>query len=136
MSISFPSLFSTDKGVRQIFTKTITANANSGTNIIGTISIQSCIIESIIIRSNASQTSNLTTCAVTGGSGVITFISNADATQTNLSTVNKQVAWTGIVELPISSTIVTNLVGTGTASVNLTFTIVYCSSSGNGGTIS
>jgi hypothetical protein len=130
------SAVNTSVGRRQVFEKTITAAANSGSNTIGTVSTQSCVIESIIIHANAAQTANLTSCAVTGATGVITFIDAGVAIQSNLDATDKQLWWTGAVRLAATKTIVTNLVGAASTAVNLTFIVTYYSSSANGGTIS
>lgn len=121
-------------GKRQVFEKVITANANSGAQTLGTITIQSCVIESIIIKSNAALPAS-TTCPVTGAAGAVTFIDTTLATAANLSAADDQVAWTGAVHLSATKTIITTLTGGGANPTNLTFIITYYSSSVNGGII-
>ena len=125
-------------GIRQVFEKAITSATNAGAVTLGTVTTQSCIIESIIIQTNAALEAN-TTCAVTGAAGVITFIDSGIANATNLSAADKQVAWSGggsgVVHLNATKTIITTLAGGAGAASNLTFIITYYSSSANGGTI-
>jgi len=129
----------TDIGVRQVFEKTITANANSGAQILGTITTQACVIESIITHANAALPAG-TTCPVTGAAGVITFIDAGVAIAATLNAADTQVSWTsggsgGAVRLAATKTIITTLTGGGANPTNLTFIITYYSSSANGGTI-
>ena len=128
----------TDIGVRQVFEKSITAAANVGVaQTIGTVTDQACIIESIIVYADTGQTANLTTCAVTGAAGSVTFIPTSIATQANLATADNQVS-SGIisVRLAATKTIVITPVGTGATALDLTVIVTYYSSSANGGTIS
>lgn len=124
----------TDKGVRQIFEKTITAATNAGATVLGTITTQACMIESIVIYTNAALEAN-TTCAVTGGAGAVTFIDAGAATAQALTADGNQVAWTGAVRLAATKTIITTLSGGAGAASDLVFIITYYSSSANGGTI-
>ncbi len=129
----------TDIGVRQVFEKTITANADSGPQILGTITTQACVIESIIIHANAALPVG-TTCPVTGAAGVITFIDAGVAIAATLNAADTQVSWTsggsgGVVRLAAAKTIITTLAGGGANPTNITFIITYYSSSANGGTI-
>lgn len=127
----------TDIGVRQVFEKSITVAANAGATTVGTVTTQACVIESIIIHADAAQTTDLTTCAVTGAAGSVTFIPTSIATQANLDTADNQVS-TGIisVRLAATKTIVITPVGTGATALDLTVVVTYYSSSANGGTIS
>ncbi len=128
----------TDIGVRQVFEKSITATTNAGATTLGTITTQACVIESIIIYTNAALEAN-TTCAVTGGAGAVTFIGTGMATAANLATDGNQVAWTGAgtgtVRLAAGKTIITTLADGAGAASDLVFIITYYSSSANGGTI-
>ena len=123
-------------GKRQVFVKAITVAANAGATVVGTITTQPCVIESITIHANTAQTANLTSCAVTGGaSGIITFINAAIAIQANLDTIDKQVSWTGSVRLGATKTIVITLVGIAATALDLTIIITYYSSAVSGGYI-
>lgn len=117
----------TQAGARQIFQKTITSPANAGDVIVATITSQSCLIKSIVVKAVAAQTSSLTSAGVYGGaSKVITFITATIASQANLNATDKQVAFgsgDGPVELAATKTIVISLVGTGATPVNLLITI-------------
>jgi len=129
----------TDIGVRQVHEITITANANSGAQILGTITTQACVIESIITHANAALPAG-TTCPVTGAAGVISFIDAGMAIAATLNAADTQVAWTsggsgGAVRLAATKTIITTLTGGGANPTNITFIITYYSSSANGGTI-
>lgn len=113
-------------GKKQVLTATVSSAANAGDVVLATITSQPCVIGSIVVRANAAQTGNLTTCAVYGGaSKTVTFISTTDATQANLNATDKQVSWAGAVELAAAKTIVISLIGTGATAVNLTVTITY-----------
>lgn len=116
-------------GKQQVFVKTVTSVANAGNVTLATVTSQSCIIDSIIIRAIAAQTADLNTCAITGGAaGVISFIPIGVATQANLNATDKQVnslSTIGEAELPATSTIVMNLLGGGATPVNLMVTIIY-----------
>lgn len=124
----------TDIGVRQVFEKAITAATNAGATTLGTITTQACVVESIVIYTNAALQAS-TTCAVTGGAGAVTFIDAGTATAANLAADGNQVAWTGAVRLAATKTIITTLTGGAGAASNLVFIITYYSSSANGGTI-
>lgn len=132
---------STDAGVRQVIEVSVTSAANAGAVTLATVSTQPCMIESIVIHADAAQTTDLTSCPITGGaSGVITFISAGIATQANLSATSEQVSWTGTgstgpVRLPVAATIVITLNGTGATAVDLTVTITHYASV-SGGTLS
>ncbi len=126
----------TDVGIRQVFKKSITVAANAGATTVGTVTTQSCLIESIIVHADAAQTADLTACPVTGGaSSAVTFIDSGVATQANLNAADKQVAWTGAVRLAATKTIVITPAGTGATALDLTVIVTYYSSSANGGTI-
>lgn len=113
-------------GRTQIFEKSITSAANAGDVVVATITTQPCQVESIIIHADAAQTANMTSCGVFGGAGkVITFISATDAIQSNLDAADKQVAWTGVVRLVATNTLVISLAGTGATAVDLTIVIKY-----------
>src|SRR5574337_41253 len=86
---------STDAGVRQVLEVSVTSAANAGAVTLATVTTQPCDIESIIVHANAAQTTDLTSCPVTGAAGVITFIDAAIATQANLNATDKQVSYSG-----------------------------------------
>jgi hypothetical protein len=113
-------------GKASFFEKSITSPANAGDVTVATVTDKPCQIESVVIHANGAQTADLTSCGVFGGaSKVITFISATDAVQANLNAADKQVAWTGVVRLAATKTIVISLVGTGATAVNLTVVIKY-----------
>jgi len=114
------------QGKASFFEKSITSAANAGDVTVATITDNPCQIESIVIHANAAQTAEMTSCGVFGGaSKVITFISAADAVQASLDAADKQVAWSGIIRLASTKTIVISLVGTGATAVNLTIIVKY-----------
>ena len=136
----------TDIGVRQVFEKAITTNANAGATVVGTVANQACVIESIIIYADANgalpaSTTAATTDGLAGVAGAITFLDAGLALTANLDTAGDQVSWTsggsgGAVRLAVGYQIITTLAGGGANPTDLTFIITYYSSSTNGGTIS
>lgn len=131
------AIAATDKGVRQVFEKAITAAANVGVaQTVGTVATQACIIESIIVYANTAQTADLVSYSVTGATGVITFLDGADTAAQVLNVADEQLAWTGSVRLATGKTIEIIPTGTGATAVDLTVAVTYYSSGGNGGVIS
>lgn len=132
----------TDKGVRQVFEKSITANANAGATVVGTVATQACVIESVIIYADTNgalpaSTTAATTDGLAGVAGAITFLDASVALTANLDTAGDQVVWTtGGVRLAVGYQIITTLAGGGANPTDLTFVITYYSSAANGGTIS
>ena len=113
-------------GKASFFEKSITSAANAGDVTVATITDNPCQIESVVIHADAAQTADMTSCGVFGGaSKVITFISAADAVQASLNAADKQVAWSGVVRLAATKTIVISLAGTGATAVDLTIVIKY-----------
>ncbi len=133
-------------GVRQVFEKSITANADAGATIVGTVATQSCVIESIIIYADTNgalpaSTTAATTDGLAGVAGAVTFLDAGLALTANLDTAGDQVSWTaggsgGAVRLAVGYQIITTLAGGGANPTDLTFVITYYSSAANGGTIS
>jgi len=110
----------------QIIEVSVTAAANAGVTTLATITTQPCLIKSIVIHANTAQTSDMTSCAIEGGtSQVVEFISTTDAIQANLSAADEQVGWYGAVRLAATKTITIDLQGTGATAVDLTIAIEY-----------
>jgi hypothetical protein len=113
-------------GKTATFTKNITSAANAGDVTVATIKNGTCLIKSVILRSNGATTANLTSAGIFGGaSKVITFLSATDAVKANIDAADKQVSWYGAVTLKTDKTIVISLVGTGSATVDLDVDIEY-----------
>lgn len=120
-------------GRRQVLEVSVVSAANVGDVTLATVTTQPCIIESIVIHADTASQTDLTSAAVTGGtSKVITFIDATDAAASNIDAVDEQVAWTGIVRLAATKTIIMTLVGTGATPVDLTVTITYFAAVANG----
>jgi len=114
------------QGKASFFEKAITSAANAGDVTVATITDNPCQIESVVIHADAAQTADMTSCGVFGGaSKVITFISAVDAVQASLDAADKQVAWSGVVRLAATKTIVISLVGSGATAVDLTIVLKY-----------
>lgn len=113
-------------GKTQILEVSVTIAANAAATTIATVTTQPCLIKSIVVHADAAQTADLTSLNVKGGaSNVITFISDATATQANLDAADKQVAWQGVVRLAATKTITIDPTGTGATALDLTITIEY-----------
>ncbi len=113
-------------GKCQIFTKNITSAANANAVTVATVTTQPCFIESIVLRSNGATTADLTSAAITGGaSGVVSFITDAQAPKANIDAADKQVSWSGAVTLAATKTIVITLTGTGETAVDLQVDVKY-----------
>jgi len=113
-------------GVTQIFQKSITSAANAGVVTVATITTAACIIKSITLKAVTAAQVDLTSAAVMGGAAApITFISAVTAAKVNITAIDQQVGWTGVIELAAAKTIVITLVGTGPTAVNLLVTIEY-----------
>jgi hypothetical protein len=98
--------------------------ADAGDVVLGTVD-GSVLIESITVKTKTTH-ANLTSIAVTGGAGkVVEFISSITGAAANLNAADKQVSWTGNVELGDSKTIVITFAGTGAGHVTMTATIKY-----------
>ena len=110
----------------QMLEVSVTSAANAVDTVLATGTIQPCIVESVIIRADAPQTMNLTSCPIKGCAGkIITFINAGNATQPNLDATSKQVSWTGSVYLNTGETLVMEHNGTWHTALNLTVIIVY-----------
>lgn len=106
--------------------KAVTSAANAGAVTIATVQGQACLIKSIVVRANAAQTADLQTIKVTGGTAAaVTFIDVVTGVIGNIAAQDQQVAWTGVVELPATATIVITLAGSGATAVNLQVCIEY-----------
>jgi hypothetical protein len=113
-------------GKTQIFVKAIASAANAGAVVAATITTQSCLIKSIVVRSNAATTADLTNITIKGGAGlVVTFIDAVTGVRANIAAADQQVAWTGAVALVAAKTITITLTGTGATAVDLTITFEY-----------
>ena len=117
-----------EAGVPQVIEVSVTSAANAASDtVLATVTAQPCIIESVILRANTAQTTDLGSCSIYGGTGkVITFIDAGDATRANLDATSKQIAWTGSVYLNTGETIVMEHNGTGSSALDLTVIIKYC----------
>lgn len=117
-----------EAGRTQIKTISITSAANAGAVTLATVTTQSCIIKSIVIRSEGATTADLTSAAVSGGAaGVLVMISSGTATQAALNAADKQVSFSGVRVIPATGTISMDLQGTGATAVALKATIEYYS---------
>jgi hypothetical protein len=109
-----------------LFTKNITSAANAGDVIVATVTLQACLIKSIVVKANAAQTADLTYIIIAGGaSKVVTFIDSVSGVIGNIAATDQQVAWIGAVTLDAADTIVITLAGSGATAVNLQITIEY-----------
>lgn len=107
--------------------------ANAGDITLATITTQACIIKSVVVRAQAAQTADLTSIQLRGGTGkVVTFIDAILGAADNFNATDKQVAWTGAVELDATKTIVMTLTGTGATAVNLDIVIEYMAATAGG----
>lgn len=123
-------------GSKRVLEKSVTSAANAGSVILATSKIAAIVIESIVVYSRSTITTDLTTCAVYGGtSNVITFIDTNLAIRANLNALNKQVAWTGAVRLNVGETVTMDLIGVGATAVDMVVTITY-RVAGSGGYLS
>ena len=108
------------------FTENITSAANAGDVTVATVADGTCLIKSVVLRSNGATTADLTSAGIFGGAAkVITFLSAADAVKANLDADDEQVSWTGAVTLKDTKTIVISLVGTGATAVDFDVDIEY-----------
>jgi len=108
------------------FTKNITSAANAGDVTIATVKNGTCLIKSVVLRSNGATTADLTSAAIYGGaSKVITFLDDTEAAKANIDAIDEQVSWTGAVTLKADKTIVIDLEGTGDTAVDLDIDIEY-----------
>lgn len=118
---------SKETGECQIFTKAITNAANANTITIATITGNPCLIESVIIHSDGSTTSDLTNISICGGDLTknITFINSTDGVLANINAQGKQISYIGSVYMPVGYTINAVLTGTGSTAVDLNAVIKY-----------
>lgn len=104
---------------------TITDAANAADKTLGTVT-GSVEVESIIVKSTGATTADLTSIAVKGGaSNVVTFIDAVTGVRANIDAADKQVSWSGNVELGNTKTIIMDFTGTGGTAVALLATIRY-----------
>lgn len=122
-----PTAYRREYGVPQVKVIAVTAAANAASDTtLGTGNTAAVTIDSVIVRAVAAQTADLTSCPVYGGVGkVVTFVGPADATQANLDATDKQVSWTGAVNIATGKTLVMEHNGTGVTPLNLSVTINY-----------
>lgn len=114
------------KGKTKLLEVSITAAANATSTTVATVTTQPCLIKSLVIHADTTQTVDMTSCAVEGGVGqVVEFIGVGDAIQANLSAADEQVYWTGAVRLAAGKLIYIDLQGTGATAVDLTIAIEY-----------
>ena len=110
----------------QMLEVSVTSAANALDTVLATGTIQPCIVESVIIRADAPQTVDLTSCPIKGCAGkLVTFINAGNATQPNLDAISKQVEWSGSVYLNTGETLVMEHNGTGSNALDLTVIIIY-----------
>lgn len=111
----------------KFFQKSITSAANATWVTVATVT-GAVMIESVVVRSNGATTADLTSITVNGGtSDVVTFIDAVTGVKANIDAADKQVSWTGAVNIPTTKTIRMNLTGTGATAVDLQVTIKYLS---------
>jgi hypothetical protein len=117
----------------QVFKKAVNAAANAGAVTLGTITNQSCMIESVVLKAVTASQVDLTSINIKGGSGgVVVFFSDVEGAVGNLDTVDEQISWTGAVELGVGKTLIANLTGVGATPVNLLVTVKYFSCTDGG----
>ena len=108
----------------QLFQTSKTNAANVGDIVLGTVS-GSILIESITAKTVATH-ANLDSIEVVGGaSDAVIFITALVGVKTSLDAIDKQVSWTGAVELGAAKTIICTFAGAGAGSVTVLFTIKY-----------
>lgn len=108
----------------QLFQVSKTNAANVGDITLGTVA-GSILIESITAKTVVTH-ANLDSIEVVGGaSDAVVFITAAVGVKTSLDGVDKQVSWTGAVELGAAKTIICTFAGAGAGSVTILFTIKY-----------
>ncbi len=118
--------FTTSAGRTQVFLKSITNAANAGDVTVATVTTESCLIKSIVVKAVSASQADLSNIAIYGGDGkIVTFISSVDGDVANLDEVDEQVSWTGAVELGATKTIIATLTGVGATAVDLLVTIEY-----------
>lgn len=104
----------------------VTSPANSGTDTTLLTADGDVMIESVIIQANASQTTDMDSCGVYGGTNnVLTLIDHKDGKRSNLNATNKQVGWSGYIHLSTGSTLVMEHAGSGTGALDITVSIIY-----------
>ena len=114
----------------RIFQVSKTNAADAGDITLATVS-GSVLIESITAKTVVTH-ANLDSIEVVGGaSDAVIFITAAIGVKTSLDGVDKQVAWTGAVELGAAKTIICSFLGAGAGSVTILFTIKYRSVTSN-----
>jgi len=123
----------------QVLEVSVTSAANAAADtVLATVATQPCLIEGVITRADAIQTTDLSSCPIKGGTAkVLTFINAGNATQPNLDAIGKQVRW-GVLYgtyLAVGETLVMEHNGVGATALNLTVIIVYRATA-NGGTLS
>ncbi len=113
-------------GKKQFVQLNVTNAANAGLTTLFTVFTQPCLVEDVIIRAKTAAPADLTSCAITAGTGnIVVLIVTGLATQANLAAIDAQVGSVDLAELPVNSTIVMNLIGTGATPVDLIVTIGY-----------
>lgn len=116
-------------GKIQILEVSVTSAANAAADtVLATATAQPCIAEVVILRADAAQTTDLSSCPIKGCTGkVITFINAGNATQANLDATSKQLTWKegGPIYLNTGETIVMEHNGTGATALDLTIIIIY-----------
>ncbi len=122
-----PTAYRREYGRPQVKVVAVTANANAASDTtLGTGNTAGVTIDSVIVRAVAAQTVDLTSCPVYGGvAKVDTFLGPATATQANLDATDKQVSWTGAMDIAVGKTLVMEHNGTGVTPLNLSVTINY-----------
>ena len=113
-------------GQPQVFQKSITSASNAGDVTVATITTAACCIESVVVKSVAAPPADLTSVSVWAASKVISLISVALGSFTNLNAIDAQVSQTGMcVELAATKTVVITMAGSGATANNLLVTVVY-----------
>ena len=113
----------------QVLEVSVTSAANAAADtVIATVAAQPCLIEGVIIRANAVQTTDLSSCPIKGGTNkVLTFINAGNATQPNLDAIGKQITWSILygTYLAVGEDLRMEHNGVGATALNLKVIIVY-----------
>lgn len=118
------------RGKTYVFQVPVTSAANAGAVTLATIMEQACLIKSVVIKGVTAAQTDLTSCAVTGGTAAgvankVILVAVGTAIKASVDEVDEQVSGTGAWEIGTTKTIVMTLAGTGATAVNLLVTIEY-----------
>lgn len=128
----------TVKGVIAPYTADLTGagyEANAGDKVMFTATTQDMMLTGLALRAKSSQTADLTSAAVSADvSKRVSIFNAAQAARVNIADEGNQIGWTGRVLLPVGSTVVVTLAGTGANTVDLEI-VAEAYPMANGGTL-